>query len=160
MTIDIDELEFVPYREAGQEVPGVGFWIKKRLGWEDFTEFLKLATTIDEKSAAELDRLAAFLVDRGFSRYEGVTRSGQPLSKEEWRRAPHELQTQMVQELQRRNMPKVNPQTKKVDLEGLVDHPNFQTPSEPSSAASEVASKDSTPISEPSSTTPNTSPTE
>lgn len=145
MPIDIDELEFVPYTEDGKEVAGVGFWIKKRLGWQDFTEYLKFITTVDENNAGELDRLAGFLVDRGFDRYEGVFKSGQPLTKEQWRMAPRDLQTQMVRELQRRNTPKVDPKTKEVKLEEVLDHPNSQTPSAPSSAASDQASKDSTP---------------
>ena len=141
MPIDIDELELVDFVENGVKVPGVGFWIKKRLSWEDFNEYLQLITTVDETSVAELDKLASFLVDRGFDRYEGVLKSGQPLAKEQWRQAPRELQTQMVRELQRRNSPKIDPATKQ--MEG-IDHPNSQAPSAPSSEASDRASKDST----------------
>lgn len=144
MPIDIDEIEFLPFKgEDGTTYDGkdgrdkVGAWILKRLGWQDFIDFLKLAQTVDEKNAEDVDRVAAFLVEHGLKRFEGLLKSGAPVEAGQWRQIPPDFQIQMTRELQRRNTPSVDPKTKKETLP--TDHPNSSTPSEPFSAVSDPA---------------------
>lgn len=108
MAYDIDEPELILYRDSnGNEVPGVGYWILPRLGWEDFRDYVSLANTVtpDRVVLDDLDHVAEFLVDRAFVRYEGITKAGVALGKQDWKKAPWDLQLQMVRAIQARNTP-------------------------------------------------------
>ena len=136
--------------DAGSEVDDVGYWVLPKLSWDDFRSYMDLAATVDKDSAADLDKVAEFLIDRGFVRFEGVlTADGSPLEKSGWRQAPDDLLLQIVRKLQNLN------------AIGGVRHPNSKAPSaQPSEAAGEQGAISSEPTSSPRSSTPSDSPTQ
>jgi hypothetical protein len=141
----------VPYiDDAGNEVDDVAYHVLPKLSWDDFRSYMDLAATVDKDSAADLDKVAEFLIDRGFVRFEGVlTADGSPLEKADWRKAPDDLLLQVVRKLQTLN------------AIGGVRHPNSQAPSAPSSeAAGEQGASNSDPTSLQSLSTPSDSPTQ
>lgn len=150
MPIEVDKPVLVKYiKDDGSEYDDVGFWILPRLSWQDFRAYADMAGAYAESlKMEELDKVAEFLVAKGFVKFEGILKDGVLLPKERWQEAPDDLLLQLVRELQTRNSLK------------SVTHPNSSTPSAPASVGDGKASPQSPETSPEKSSTPSPSPTE